>query len=185
VLWAGGAGQDGLPTGHPYEYFDAVGLHTGVPDYGWPDCEENQVAYVTGSNCSGTVIPLIETPAYQTIIGAVFYPTFTGKAPVYDFGATYHGSVFLTGHGSWHATNGIPDTPPRVMFVPMTGDAPTTVVDFNDVTTQWTEFLYGFQNMGTGVRVGKPTGIAVGPQGTLFIADDDNNDIYQIRPHLN
>ncbi len=71
------------------------------------------------------------------------------------------------------------------MFVPMTGDAPTTVVDFNDVTTQWTEFLYGFQNMGTGVRVGKPTGIAVGPQGTLFIADDDNNDIYQIRPHLN
>ncbi len=73
-LWVGDAGQDNLPSLHPYEFLDDVTSHGGVADYGWPDCEENHVAYVSGSNCSQTVAPLVELPAYSTIIGAAFYP---------------------------------------------------------------------------------------------------------------
>ena len=59
TLWAGGAGQDSLPTGHPYEFFDGVTLHAGVADYGWPECEENRHAYTSGADCSKTVEPRI------------------------------------------------------------------------------------------------------------------------------
>jgi hypothetical protein len=37
TLWAGVAGQDELPHGHPYEMFDPVTLHPGVVDYGWQE----------------------------------------------------------------------------------------------------------------------------------------------------
>jgi len=39
TVWAGGAGQDGLPLGHPYEFFDALTLHAGTADYGWPEVD--------------------------------------------------------------------------------------------------------------------------------------------------
>ena len=59
----------------PYEFFDAVTVHSGVADYGWPDCEENHNAFGSGANCTNAVAPLVELPAYSTIIGAAFYPT--------------------------------------------------------------------------------------------------------------
>ncbi|MBV9737347.1 MAG: hypothetical protein JO177_04175 [Candidatus Eremiobacteraeota bacterium] len=33
-----------------------------------------------------------------------------------------------------------------------------------------------------GSRIGRPTGVAVGPQGDLFVADDQTGNIYRIRP---
>ena len=45
AVWAGGAGQDSLPEGHPFEFMDPVSLRPTPADYGWPDCEENRVAY--------------------------------------------------------------------------------------------------------------------------------------------
>ena len=186
ALWAGGAGQDGLPQGHPYEWLDDVTAHTGEPDYGWPACEEDQTAYVNGANCSSVVVPQLEFPAYQTFIGAVFYPNDNmGNERAYDFGAPWRGGLFVTGHGSWHLQDaGGYATPPRVAFVSMDGGAPATPVNWSDPTVQWQDFVDGFQDTGNNtVRVGRPTGITVGPKGTLFIADDMNTDIYYLRPH--
>jgi hypothetical protein len=75
VLWAGVAGQDDLPVGHPYEIFDAVTLQPAPVDYGWPSCYENrrQNAKQPGS-CEQSAIPRVILPAYETPIGAVFYP---------------------------------------------------------------------------------------------------------------
>ena len=56
TVWAGDAGQDSLPEGHPYEFFDALTKHTGVADYGWPACEENRHAYTSGANCSADAL---------------------------------------------------------------------------------------------------------------------------------
>ena len=84
-------------------------------------------------------------------------------------------------HGSWHSSGGTPIAPPRVAFVPMSGDAPQTAVNWSIPTTQWTDFVSGFQ-LPDGSRVGRPTGIAVGPQGDLFIADDQTGAIYRVRP---
>ena len=181
TLWAGGAGQDNLPWGHPYEFIDAVTLHSGVADYGWPYCEEDHVQYYDGGwTCANTVQPLVELTAYSTIIGASFYPTATSGSHV--FPASYAGGLFLSTHGSWHGPQqGGMYTLPHVVFVPMNGDAPKTAVDWSDPTKQWTEFLGGIT--GSGTYTARPTGIAVGPQGSLFIADDTNGVIYRVRPN--
>lgn len=180
TVWAGDAGQDTLPQGHPYEFFDAITLHAGVADYGWPSCEENQRAYAPGANCSNAVAPLVEFPAYQTLIGAAFYEP--PQNATYAFPAQYRGGAFVTMHGSWHTNSaGIYAAPPRVAFVAMSGDSPVTPVNWSIPTTQWTDFISGFQTP-NGSRIGRPTGIAVGPQGSLFVADDQTGAIYRIRP---
>jgi glucose/arabinose dehydrogenase len=181
TLWAGGAGQDNLPQGHPYEFFDAVTLHGGVSDYGWPDCEENHVAYTGGADCTRTIAPLVELPAYSTILGAAFYPVSQGGA--YAFPAGYRGGLFLSAHGAWHTTSdGKYFSAPRVAFVAMDGDTPRLPVDWNDPTKQWTEFVGGFQLSDGTTRIGRPSGIAVGAQGSLFIADDASGYVYRVRP---
>jgi glucose/arabinose dehydrogenase len=181
TVWAGDAGQDSLPEGHPYEFFDAVTLHAGIANYGWPSCEENQHAYQPGANCSGTVVPLVAFPAYQTPIGAAFYPQ--NQTGAYAFPSSYRGGAFVTLHGSWHTdSSGAFIAPPRVVFIPMSGDTPKTVVNWSDPSTQWTDFVSGFQQSDGRTRIGRPTGVAVGPSGSLFIADDQTGNIYRIRP---
>jgi glucose/arabinose dehydrogenase len=181
TLWAGGAGQDDLPGGHPYEFFDAVTLHSGVADYGWPACEENHVAYTADAGCGATVAPRIELPAYSTLIGAAFYPS--GQGGAHAFPPSFRGGVFITAHGSWHKDNsGAFAAAPRVAYVPMSGDSPATPVDWTDPTKQWADFVGGFQLADGVTRIGRPTGVAVGAQGSLFVADDQNGLVYRIRP---
>jgi len=64
----------------------------------------------------------------------------------------------------------------------MNGDTPATPVDWNDPSKQWREFVGGFQLSDGSTRIGRPTGIAVGAQGSLFIADDQNGLVYRVRP---
>ncbi len=174
TLWAGVAGQDELPHGHPYEMFDAVTLHAGVADYGWPYCYENYRA-LAGHDCAQQAIARVVFPAYETPIGATFYPDRpTGP---HAFPERYRGGAFVALHGSWHQ----PPIPPRVAFVPMNGDEPRTPVDWSDPSKQWTEFVGGFQTA-EGTRVARATGVTVGPDGSLFVSDDETGGIYRIRP---
>jgi glucose/arabinose dehydrogenase len=179
-LWVGDAGQDDLPFGHPYEFLDDLSAHPGDADYGWPECEENHHAYWPGYDCSATVEPLVELPAYSTIIGATFYPKLERGA--YAFPSRYRGGLFAAVHGSWHRTaDGCFAAPPRVVFVPVDGDLPVKPVIWQNPNAQWTDFVSGFQT-GCQTRSGRPTGIAVGPKGSLFVADDAAGKIYRIRP---
>lgn len=180
AVWVGGAGQDDLAFGHPYEFLDDLSAHAGVADYGWPQCEENHHAYWPGADCSHAVAPLIVLPAYSTIVGATFYPL--SPTGTYAFPARYRGGLFATAHGSWHRDRtGCYVAPPRVVFIPMKGDVPVKPVDWTNPATQWTDFVTGFQS-GCLTRVGRPTGIAVGSRGSLFVADDAGGAIYRIRP---
>ena len=181
ALWIGDAGQDDLPAGHPYEFLDDLSAHPGVADYGWPECEEDRHAYVAGANCSRTVQPLVELPAYSTIIGAAFYPLRQGGR--YAFPKKYRGGLFVAAHGSWHQTaGGCSAAPPRVVFVAMNGDRPVTSVDWSNPAAQWSDFVTGFQR-GCIERSGRPTGVAVGSQGSLFIGDDASGSVYRVRPN--
>jgi glucose/arabinose dehydrogenase len=178
ALWAGGAGQDKIQYAHPYEFMDAVTLRSGSPiDYGWPDCEENRHAYTPGADCSKVAVPIVEFPAYATHVGAAFYPS--GITGTYKFPASFAGALFVASHGSWHCC---PSTPPDVAVVAMHGDAPSTPVDWADPTKQWTEFMWGFGSTSSTGYIGRPTGVAIGSQGSLFVADDANGVIYRVRP---
>ncbi len=183
-LWIAGAGQDGLAYGHPYEFMDSPTRHGEAKvDYGWPQCEENHHPYNTlhanpPPSCADTIEPAVEFPAYATLVGLTFYPANAhGK---YAFPAQYRGGAFVTSHGSWHCC---PATTPRVYFVAMHGDLPATQVNWSDPRAQSTSFLSGFGTPTSSSYIGRPTGIAVGPQGSLFVADDQNGAIYRIRPN--
>jgi len=181
-VWAGGAGQDNLPASHPFEYMDHVSDRPVGSDYGWPDCEENRKAYAAGADCSNVVIPTLEFPAYSTIVGASFYPTTpVGK---YRFSDRYHGGLFVGLKGSWHRnSSNVLWEPPRVNFVQFNSltRLPEKPVDWNNSYAQWTDFFSGFQDANSN-RIGRPTGVAVGIEGSLFVADDQTGNIYRIRP---
>lgn len=182
ALWAGDAGQDELPVGHPYEFFDDVGAHRAPVDYGWPVCYENRKHKPgTNANCTTTAIPQVIFPPYETPIGAVFYPA--GRRARYAFPAQYAGGAFVTLHGSWHGpAQGLRGyEPPRVVFVPMRDGHPLRAADWTNPSKQWIRFVSGYQHGGTLERIGRPTGIAVGPLGDLFVADDLTGAIYRIR----
>lgn len=178
-VWAGGAGQDNITAGHPYEFLDPVSTRTAPADYGWPACEENHVAYQSGANCAGTIAPAVVFPAYSTLIGAAFYPASQGGT--YVFPAAWRSGVFASMHGSWHTNGGIPIDPPHVAFVPFAAAAPASAVNWSNPAAQWNDFFTGFQDA-SGARIGRTTGVAVGTQGSLFVADDQTGNIYRIRP---
>lgn len=181
VLWAGVAGVDDLPPGHPYEIFDAVTLHPEPVNYGWPSCYENHKhARQWPGSCADAAIPRVVFPAYETPIGAVFYPESVTGDPAF---ARYRGGAFVALHGSWHGPRqGLSGfVPPRVVFVPMHGDTPARPVNWSDPNTQWQPFVTGYQAGESDERIGRPTGVAVGPHGSLFVADDLSGAIYRIR----
>ena len=175
TVWAGVAGQDELEHGHPYETFTAFTRHPGTADYGWPYCYEDRKPAQPGHDCSQAAIADAVFPAYETPVGAAIYPR---SAPgTYAFPAAYRGGAFVALHGSWHK----PLVAPQVVFVALRGDAPAKPIDWRDPTTQWSTFVDRFQQPG-GTRIGRPTGVVVGTQGSLFVADDEAGVIYRIRP---
>jgi glucose/arabinose dehydrogenase len=182
AVWAGGAGQDELPLGHPYESFDPITLRGPGADYGWPDCNENRNDFGQGKNCTNVVVPRIAMPAYSTLIGAAFYPSNQTGAHV--FPGSHRGSLFIGMHGSWHTdANGHLFSPPSVAWLQMNGDEPAIAVNWDDPHAQWNEFIGGFQNADGQSRVARPTGLAVGSQGSLFIADDGGGIVFRVRPN--
>ncbi len=184
-------------NGHPYEHLDPLTIdatpaatYANAPDYGWPDCEENHAAlYRSGVTCNSStqILPAIEYLPYGTIIGALFYPLHpTGS---YQFGTGFKGALFFSGHGSWHEdANGHPVTPPEVAYATMSqgSDSPQTTALGNNFGSQgqWSPFLSNYQQPNgamAGDRIGQPVGLAVGPQGSLFVADSYMNAVYRIR----
>jgi glucose/arabinose dehydrogenase len=173
-VWAGVAGRDDLEHGHPYEIFDDVTAHPGTPDYGWLKCYDDRKP-IAGASCANIVVPKAVFPAYDTPIGAVFYPA--DQQGAYAFPARYRGGAYVALHGSWHQ----PPVPPRVAFMPFKGNEPAKAVDWSNPEAQWTEFLGGCQNA-DGSRACRPTGVAVGSDGSLFVSEDSGGAIYRIRP---
>jgi glucose/arabinose dehydrogenase len=215
TVWAGGAGQDCVVgttcfgamdntyqlNGHPYEWMDPMTTHAAPADYMWPWCEEDKspvsapdgtpTSPPAGTNCNAMVVAPVRAPAYATIIGATFYAPPNGAT--YAFPSSFRNGIFVSLHGSWHENDsGISVAVPEVVFVPMTGDAPTYPMDWtnggNPFST-WARngsgnpaaFMNGFQS-NAGTRTGRPVGLAVGNSGSLFISDDDAGEIYRIRP---
>jgi glucose/arabinose dehydrogenase len=181
-VWVGGADQDSQPYGHPYEYMDAITTHAGLVDYGWPNCYENHTVApgAPATSCSGVTIPVLEFPAYSTIISSTFYPASPSGA--YAFPAAYRGGLFVAMHGSWHVqpNSNLAASEAHVAYVPFANGMPAKAVTWSDPMAQWQEFFAGFGT--TTTRIGRPTGIAVGSQGSLFVADDQTGNIYRIRP---
>jgi glucose/arabinose dehydrogenase/mono/diheme cytochrome c family protein len=149
-------------------------------DYGWPECYHD--AFVQ---------KLVLAPEYggdgKTIgvcgdkIGAVtaFPAHWAPNAMVrYDqkqFPARYREGVFIAFHGSWNRAP-YPQGGYNVVFQPLAGDS---------ASGQCEIFVDGFAGaVKSPARAEhRPSGLAVGPDGSLYVSDDIRGRIYRIVYH--
>ncbi len=160
-LWATNNGRDLMGDDTPPE---TVYIVREGADYGWPRCHAGDIIdpdFGSAGACDGVEQPIIEMQAHSAPLGLAFY---TGKM----FPAEYQGDLFIAFHGSWNRS--VP-TGYKVVHVPMDGSTPAGPPE--DFATGWLDATNG--------RVsGRPVGLAVGPDGALYVSDDKGGFIYRI-----
>lgn len=147
-------------------------------DFGWPYCYYSNAAKHLvlapeyGGNgtavgrCASRAEPLVAFPGHWAPMSLVFY-TGTG------FPARYRGGAFIAFHGSWNRAPE-PQAGYRVVFVPMRDGVPSGPYE---------TFANGFAgaDVSPAGAAHRPTGLAVGPDGSLYVTDDRRGRIWKIR----
>ncbi len=140
-------------------------------DYGWPYCyfdtdlkqkvlapeyrgEGKQVG-----RCPGVKPPLVAYPGHWAPMAIAF-----GTAK--QFGSAYASGVFVAFHGSWNRAP-LPQAGYRVVWQPFSGGQPAA---------EYQTFVSGAKGS-TSIR---PSGLAVGPDGSLYLAADENQTVWRI-----
>jgi glucose/arabinose dehydrogenase len=138
-------------------------------DFGWPYCyysseyRKKVLAPEYGGDgrkvgrCAEAKAPVVDFPAHWAPLALAFY---TADA----FGPEYARGLFVAFHGSWNRAP-LPQSGYRVAFVPFEGGAPSA--DFQT-------FAIG------GPTPLRASGLAVGADGSLFIAGDANGRIWKV-----
>jgi len=157
-LWGTNNDRDNLGDDRPPE---RINILKDGKFYGWPQCwlpGERNPEY-SQADCSGVEPPAITYQAHSAPLGMAFY---TGT----QFPAEYRGDAFVAYHGSWNRS------------VP-TGDKVTRfrVKDGKPVGVE--DFIVGWQ-LPNGSRWGRPVGIAVLPDGSMLVSDDDGARIWRV-----
>jgi len=142
----------------PYCYHDpTVGRLVTAPEYGGDGSDSRR--------CEGLSEPLIGFPAHWAPNALLFYE---GHA----FSDPYRDGVFIAFHGSWNRAP-LPQGGYNVVFAPFEDGQPTGT---------WEVFADGFAGDDPGPRTAlhRPTGLAVGPDGSLYITDDRGGTIWRV-----
>ena len=84
-------------------------------------------------------------------------------------------SAFTRSTAIWHQ----PPVAPRVAFVAFRGNDPAKGVDWGNPDAQWTEFLGGCQTADGG-RACRPTGVAVGSDGVVYVAESHGGRVVKL-----
>ena len=147
-------------------------------DYGWPECYYDDLAQklVLAPEYGGDGGKLVGPCANKIAPVAAFPAHWAPNAMVgYDkgqFPARYRHGVFIAFHGSWDRAP-YPQGGYNVVFQPLLGDHASGGCEI---------FADGFAGAvktpdGAAHR---PSGVAVGPDGSLFVSDDVRGRIYRI-----
>ena len=186
-IYATQHGRDQLAENWPKLYTPAQGqnfpaeelvqLERGA-DYGWPEC------YFDSAQAK-----LVLAPEYGGDGGKAVGPCATKREPVAyfpahwapndllfyygdQFPARYRGGAFIAFHGSWNRAPG-PQGGYNVVFVPFANGNPAG---------KYEVFADGFAgaNRDPGQAAHRPSGLAVGPDGALYVSDDAHGRIWRI-----
>jgi glucose/arabinose dehydrogenase len=140
-------------------------------DFGWPYCyydwqkKQKVLAPEYGGDgnavgrCGSKKAPLIGFPGHWAPMAIAFYD---GK----QFPASYGGGAFIAFHGSWNRAP-LPQEGYRVVFAPFSGGKPTG---------QYSTFATSSE----GPTALRAAGVAVGPDGSLYVSADQNATIWRI-----
>jgi len=153
--------EPGADYGWPYCYFDLTQQKLVLaPEYGGDGKKVGLCAEKRG--------PVAAFPAHWAPNDLVLYD---GQ----QFPAAYRGGAFIAFHGSWNRAP-FPQGGYNVVFQPLADGKPTgPYVVFAD------GFAGAFKEPGRAAH--RPSGLAVGPDGALYITDDAHGRIWRVTYH--
>ena len=152
--------RDGADFGWPYCYFDQLlGRRVLAPEYGGDGRK--------AGDCDRYDRPLVTFPAHWAPHDLLFY---TGE----QFPSRYRGGAFVAFHGSWNRAP-LEQRGYQVAFAPRRG---------GEFTGDWETFADGFAGrsplMSPRDAAHRPAGLAQGPDGSLYVADDAGGRVWRI-----
>jgi glucose/arabinose dehydrogenase/mono/diheme cytochrome c family protein len=147
-------------------------------DYGWPECYFDDVQQKlvlapeyggdggkTIGVCAQKQGPIASFPAHWAPNDLLYYH---GQ----QFPAAYDGGVFIAFHGSWNRAP-FPQGGYNVVFQPLANGKPSG---------KYVVFADGFAGAvkEPGQAAHRPSGLAIGPDGALYISDDQRGRIWRV-----
>jgi len=151
--------EEGADFGWPYCYWDHFqGKRVLAPEYGGDGQEVGR--------CAALDEPIVAFPGHWAPNDLVFY---TGE----QFPSRFRGGAFVAFHGSWNRAP-LPQEGFKVAFVPMQDGRPSG--DFEI----FADGFAGEAPIQMGNVTARPTGLAIGPDGSLYIVDGLLGKIWRI-----
>jgi glucose/arabinose dehydrogenase len=159
-LWETENSRDNLGDDMPP---DEINILKEDAHYGWPYCISNQVFDTNFKTrdqafCDTTLAPALPLQAHSAPLGISFY---TGT----QFPAEYQGDAFVAFHGSWNRSV-------------KTGYKVVRIHVENGRPTKYEDFLTGF--LDSNAAWGRPVHPLAGPDGNLYLSDDEAGAVYKI-----
>lgn len=168
-LWGADHGRDWLGDDFPPEELNHIkdSAHYGFPlvyaDRIVDQTREDPPGTTKEEFAKGTEVPGLTFPAHSAPMQFLFLSKAKGWPQQYATDA------LLTMHGSWNRTKPDGFNVLRVKFE-------------NGKPAGYEDFLTGFYNAEARTRFGRPCGLAVAPNGAVYVSDDANGVIYSITP---
>ena len=152
--------DEGDDFGWPYCYYDGdLAKNVLAPEYGGNGSEVGR--------CDMAAEPVAVYPAHWAPLGAVFYE---GES----FPEHYREGLFIANHGSRFAPEAMGNPGYNVIFQPFADRA---------VAGPYEEFAAGFagdERPLPDAAKHRPVGVAVGPDGSLYISDDKGGTVWRV-----
>lgn len=154
--------EEGKEHGWPYTFFDLeLNRRVVAPEYGG----DGKALAVAGKYPE----PIVAFPAHWAPDDIVFY---RGD----QFPAAYRGGAFIAFHGSWNRAPE-PQDGYNVVFQPLDAEGKPS--------GEWTVFADGFtrgpiKDNNPGNAAHRPVGLAISPDGALYISDSEKGRIWRI-----
>ena len=162
ALWASVNERDGLGDNLVPDYITRV---ESGGFYGWPWFYMGGHQDPRHAGKHPELKSKVETPdvLIQPHSASLQMAFYTGT----QFPAEHRSSIFAAQHGSWNRSA---RTGYKVIRVPLKGDV---------ATGEYQDFLTGFVTA-DGQVWGRPVGVAVGGDGSLFVSDDGSNSVWRV-----